>query len=124
MDFRFKAKGLPHHSAGARLMNAVQTGQVARPDPDRLALVPHPCRVRCGGISAVLGSPISPSTSARFPDAGNGLLFDAIDSLADLDRLSLGLLESLLPTRKDTRCIDFVLDAGTAMGRRQLSLVH
>jgi DNA polymerase IV len=29
---------------------------------------------------------------------------DAIDSLADLERLSLGLLEPLLPTRKGCAC--------------------
>ncbi len=51
---------------------------------------------------------------------------DAIDSLADLERLSLGLLEPLLPTRKGVRLLGISLSSLTqaqATGRRQLSLV-
>jgi DNA polymerase-4 len=51
---------------------------------------------------------------------------DAIDSLADLERLSLGLLEPLLPTRKGVRLLGISLSSLTeapAAGRRQLSLV-
>ena len=50
---------------------------------------------------------------------------DAIDSLADLERLSLGLLEPLLPTRKGVRLLGISLSSLTeaqATGR-QLSLV-
>ena len=50
---------------------------------------------------------------------------DAIDSLADLERLSLGLLEPLLPTRKWVRLLGISLSSLTqaqATGR-QLSLV-
>ena len=51
---------------------------------------------------------------------------DAIDSLADLERLSLGLLEPLLPPRKGVRLLGISLSSLTqaqATGRRQLSLV-
>jgi len=51
---------------------------------------------------------------------------DAIDSLADLERLSLGLLEPLLPLRKGVRLLGISLSSLTqaqATGRRQLSLV-
>ena len=51
---------------------------------------------------------------------------DAIDSLADLERLSLGLLEPLLPTQKGVRLLGISLSSLTeaqATGRRQLSLV-
>jgi DNA polymerase IV len=49
---------------------------------------------------------------------------DAIDSLADLERLSVGLLESLLPTRKGVHLLGISLSSLTqATGRRQLSLV-
>jgi DNA polymerase IV len=51
---------------------------------------------------------------------------DAIDSLADLERLSLGLLEPLLPTRKGVRLLGISLSSLTqaqATERRQLSLV-
>jgi DNA polymerase IV len=51
---------------------------------------------------------------------------DAIDSLTDLERLSLGLLEPLLPTRKGVRLLGISLSSLTqaqATGRRQLSLV-
>jgi len=43
---------------------------------------------------------------------------DAIDSLADLERLSLGLLEPLLPPRKGAPARDLavVLDAGAGDG--------
>jgi DNA polymerase-4 len=50
----------------------------------------------------------------------------AIDSLADLERLSLGLLEPLLPTRKGVRLLGISLSSLTqaqATGRRQLSLL-
>jgi DNA polymerase IV len=50
---------------------------------------------------------------------------DAIDSLADLERLSLGLLEPLLPTEKGVRLLGISLSSLTqahATGRRQLSL--
>ena len=50
---------------------------------------------------------------------------DAIDSLADLERLSLGLLEPLLPPRKGVRLLGISLSSLTearATGR-QLSLV-
>jgi DNA polymerase IV len=50
---------------------------------------------------------------------------DAIDSLSDLERLSLGLLEPLLPTRKGVRLLGISLSSLTeaqATGR-QLSLV-
>jgi DNA polymerase IV len=50
---------------------------------------------------------------------------DAIDSLADLERLSLGLLELLLPPRKGVRLLGISLSSLTqarATGR-QLSLV-
>jgi DNA polymerase IV len=48
-----------------------------------------------------------------------------IDSLADLERLSLGLLEPLLPLRKGVRLLGISLSSLTqaqATGRRQLSL--
>ena len=51
---------------------------------------------------------------------------EAIDSLADLERLSLGLLEPLLPPRKGVRLLGISLSSLTqaqATGRRQLSLV-
>jgi DNA polymerase IV len=51
---------------------------------------------------------------------------ETIDSLADLDRLSLSLLEPLLPTRKGVRLLGISLSSLTqaqATGRRQLSLV-
>ena len=51
---------------------------------------------------------------------------DAIDSLADLERLSLGLLEPLLPPRKGVRLLGISLSSlmqAQATGRRQLSLV-
>ena len=51
---------------------------------------------------------------------------DAIDSLADLKRLSLGLLEPLLPTEKGVRLLGISLSSLTqaqATERRQLSLV-
>jgi DNA polymerase IV len=51
---------------------------------------------------------------------------DAIDSPADLECLSLGLLEPLLPTRKGVRLLGISLSSLTqaeATGRRQLSLV-
>ena len=51
---------------------------------------------------------------------------DAIDSLADLERLSLGLLEPLLPPRKGVRLLGISLSSLTqalATERRQLSLV-
>jgi DNA polymerase IV len=51
---------------------------------------------------------------------------DAIDSLADLERLSLGLLEPLLPTEKGVRLLGISLSSLTqaqATERRQLSLV-
>ena len=50
---------------------------------------------------------------------------DAVDSLADLERLSLGLLEPLLPTEKGVRLLGISLSSLTqalAAGRRQLSL--
>ncbi len=51
---------------------------------------------------------------------------EAIDSLADLERLSLGLLEPLLPPSKGVRLLGISLSSLTqaqATGRRQLSLV-
>ncbi|MGO9236421.1 MAG: DNA polymerase IV [Methylocella sp.] len=51
---------------------------------------------------------------------------DAIDSLADLERLSLGLLEPLLPTEKGVRLLGISLSSlaqAQTAGRRQLSLV-
>jgi len=51
---------------------------------------------------------------------------DAIDSLSDLERLSLGLLEPLLPPRKGVRLLGISLSSLTQAqptGRRQLSLV-
>jgi DNA polymerase-4 len=51
---------------------------------------------------------------------------DAIDSLADLERLSLGLLEPLLPPKKGVRLLGISLSSLTltrATERRQLSLV-
>ncbi len=51
---------------------------------------------------------------------------DTIDSLADLESLSLGLLEPLLPPRKGVRLLGISLSSLTqvdATGRRQLSLV-
>jgi DNA polymerase-4 len=51
---------------------------------------------------------------------------DAIDGLADLERLSLGLLEPLLLPRKGVRLLGISLSSLTqaqATGRRQLSLV-
>ena len=51
---------------------------------------------------------------------------DPVDSLADLERLSLGLLEPLLPPRKGVRLLGISLSSLTqaqATGRRQLSLV-
>jgi DNA polymerase-4 len=51
---------------------------------------------------------------------------DAIDSLADLERLSLGLLEPLLPTKKGVRLLGISLSSlaqAQTAGRRQLSLV-
>jgi DNA polymerase IV len=51
---------------------------------------------------------------------------DAIDSLADLERLSLGLLEPLLPPRKGVRLLGISLSSLTqaqATERRQLSLM-
>jgi len=51
---------------------------------------------------------------------------DAIDSLADFERLSLGLLEPLLPPTKGVRLLGISLSSLTqaqATGRRQLSLV-
>jgi DNA polymerase IV len=48
----------------------------------------------------------------------------AIDSLADLERLSVGLLEPFLPTRKGVRLLGISVSSLTqATGRRQLSLV-
>src|SRR5208283_692199 len=51
---------------------------------------------------------------------------EAIDSLADLERLSLGLLEPLIPTEKSVRLLGIslssLMEAQTA-GRGQLSLV-
>jgi DNA polymerase-4 len=50
---------------------------------------------------------------------------DGVDSLADLERLSLGLLEPLLPTKKGVRLLGISLSYLTqaeATGR-QLSLV-
>ena len=47
-----------------------------------------------------------------------------INSLADLEQLSLGLLEPLLPTRKGVRLLGISLSSLTQVtGRRQLSLV-
>jgi DNA polymerase-4 len=51
---------------------------------------------------------------------------DAIDSLVDLERLSLVLLEPLLPARKGVRLLGISLSyliQAQATGRRQLSLV-
>jgi DNA polymerase-4 len=51
---------------------------------------------------------------------------DAIESLADLTRMSLGLLEPLLPTKKGVRLLGISLSSLTqaqATIRRQLSLV-
>ena len=49
---------------------------------------------------------------------------DSIDSLADLEQLSLDLLEPLLPTRKGVRLLGISLSSLTQVtGRRQLSLV-
>jgi DNA polymerase-4 len=51
---------------------------------------------------------------------------DPVDSLADLERLSLGLLGPLLPPRKGVRLLGISLSSLTqaqATGRRQLSLV-
>jgi DNA polymerase IV len=51
---------------------------------------------------------------------------EAIDRLADLERLSLGLLEPLLPPKKGVRLLGISLSSLTqakATGRRQLSLV-
>jgi DNA polymerase-4 len=51
---------------------------------------------------------------------------DAIEILADLERLSLGLLEPLLPTEKGVRLLGISLSSLTqaqATERRQLSLV-
>jgi DNA polymerase IV len=51
---------------------------------------------------------------------------DPVDSLADLERLSLGLLEPLLPPKKGVRLLGVSLSSLTqaqATGRRQLSLV-
>src|SRR5664279_5172038 len=51
---------------------------------------------------------------------------DTIDSLANLERLSLGLLEPLLPTKKGVRLLGISLSSliqAQATGRRQLSLV-
>jgi DNA polymerase-4 len=51
---------------------------------------------------------------------------DAIDSLADLERLSLGLLEPLVPTEKGVRLLGISLSSLTqanVTGHRQLSLV-
>jgi DNA polymerase IV len=48
---------------------------------------------------------------------------EAIDRLADLERLSLGLLEPLLPTRKGVRLLGISLSSLVqAAGRHQLSL--
>jgi nucleotidyltransferase/DNA polymerase involved in DNA repair len=48
---------------------------------------------------------------------------EAIDSVADLESLSLGLLEPLLPTSKGVRLLGISLSSLTqAAGRRQLSL--
>jgi DNA polymerase IV len=48
---------------------------------------------------------------------------EAIDSVADLERLSLGLLEPLLPTRKAVRLLGISLSSlMQAAGRQQLSL--
>jgi hypothetical protein len=54
------------------------------------------------------------------------LVDDAIDRLADLACLSLGLLKPLLPTGKGVRLLGISLSSLTqaqAMGRRQFSLV-
>ncbi len=48
---------------------------------------------------------------------------DALDSLADLERLSLGLLEPLLPPRKGVRLLGISLSSLTQATGRQLSLV-
>jgi DNA polymerase IV len=51
---------------------------------------------------------------------------DAIDNLADLEHLSLGLLEPLMPPEKGARLLGISLSSLTeaqATGRRQLSLV-
>jgi DNA polymerase-4 len=51
---------------------------------------------------------------------------DAIDSLADLERLSLGMLEQHLPTKKGVRLLGITLSSLTqaqTAGRAQLSLV-
>ena len=51
---------------------------------------------------------------------------NAIDSFADLESLSLGLLEPLLPPKKGVRLLGISLSSLTqaqATGRRQLSLV-
>ena len=51
---------------------------------------------------------------------------DTIDSLLDLERLSLGLLEPLLPTEKGVRLLGISLSSlaqAQTAGRRQLSLV-
>jgi DNA polymerase IV len=51
---------------------------------------------------------------------------EAVDSLADLERLSLGLLEPLLPTEKGVRLLGISLSSLTqanVTGHRQLSLV-
>jgi hypothetical protein len=54
------------------------------------------------------------------------LVDDAIDRLADLACLNLGLLEPLLPTEKGVRLLGISLSSLTqaeATGSRQLSLV-
>jgi DNA polymerase-4 len=48
---------------------------------------------------------------------------DAIDRLADLERLSLGLLEPLLPPKKGVRLLGISLSSLTQATGRQLSLV-
>jgi DNA polymerase IV len=51
---------------------------------------------------------------------------DAIDNLAELERLSLGLLEPLLPTEKGVRLLGISLSSLThanVTGHHQLSLV-
>jgi DNA polymerase IV len=61
---------------------------------------------------------------ADFQQIGRSRSVDgAIDSLADLERLSLGLLEPLLPPRKGVRLLGISLSSLTQATGRQLSLV-
>jgi hypothetical protein len=90
------------------------------------ALVKTSTRGTAQGLPAAFPGRLNQLKTGRpYWGSGSKSFGDAIDSLADLERLSLGLLEPLLPTRKGVRLLGISLSSLTeaqATGR-QLSLV-